>query len=59
MNDTKLVATIEHGQDVYRCELRTLESGGIARQWFLNDRPVPGAPRLSPRAAPRQSRGYR
>ena len=46
MNATKLIATIDHGQDVYRCELRTLDSGGVDRQWFLNGRPVHGAPRL-------------
>lgn len=26
MNTTKLLATIEHGRDVYRCELRTLDA---------------------------------
>ena len=49
MNDKKLLVTIEHGQDVYRCELRDLESNGIGCQWFLNGRPVYGAPRVRSR----------
>jgi hypothetical protein len=42
MTATKLVATIERGQDVYQCELRTPEADTIDRQWFLNGVPVHG-----------------
>ena len=49
MTATKLVATIERGQDVYQCELRTPEADTIDRQWFLNGVPVHGAPRLGKR----------
>ena len=44
MTATKLVATIEHGQDVYRCEQRTLDSDRVDRQWFLNGVPVSWGP---------------
>ena len=44
MTATTLVATNEHDQDVYRCELRHLDADNIDRQWFLNGVPVSGAP---------------
>jgi hypothetical protein len=46
MTASELLATIEDGQDVYRCELRTYASGQIDRQWFLNGVPVHDGPRL-------------
>ena len=55
-HDTKLLATIEHGQDLYRFELRTVDSDNIDRQWFLNGVPVHGAPRPCQREAQRHSR---
>jgi hypothetical protein len=36
MNGTKLLMTVEHGQDVYRCELRHLDDHVVECQWFLN-----------------------
>lgn len=36
MNGTKLLMTVEHGQDVYRCELRDLDAHGIECHWSLN-----------------------
>ena len=56
MNATQLLVTIEHRQDVYRCELRTPDSDGSHCQWFLNGVPVHGAPRLRKRDAVRHAR---
>ena len=36
MNGRKLLVTVEHDQDVYRCELRDLDAHGIECQWSLN-----------------------
>ena len=36
MNGRKLLVTVEHGRDVYRCELCDLDAYGIECQWSLN-----------------------
>jgi len=36
MSGSKLLVTVEHGQDVYRCELCDLDVYGIECQWSLN-----------------------
>ena len=36
MSGSKLLVTVEHGTDVYRCELCDLDVHGIECQWSLN-----------------------
>ena len=40
MSAPTLLVTVEHGQNVYRCELRDLDAHGLECQWSLNGAPL-------------------